>query len=671
MKHARFSVDEPPDRNHVYLSHWDNPPPAILDGLRGFGARYHQIERWWTIAATAWPDLKAWLEAWGVDLVADQFVKTFDRARPDAPPTNVVDRTATSDDGPEAGFARYCVENFIIKNKTNNRYEPFRLNPVQRRLYEIMNRQYAETGRVRVIVLKARQEGVSTVVQAFMFKLVLENAGYDCLVMAHDEGGTDAVFRRTKIFRDECPFKRPEKYSNRKEIEYEAPHRSAMRCHCAGSSAGSYGRADTRQAAHLSELAFWPEVSAHETCNGVLNSIHDVDGTVVVIESTANGMGGPFYQRWHDAVLKRSDYVPVFFSWLEDETYRNDTALDDLRFANVPKEWLDDEPMLRKMGADDQQIAWRRIHIGSKCGGSLDTFKTEYPAFPAEAFIQTGRAVFPRSTCVEQRDLALSREEKMPGSRFEIDGRGKFVRERHGRLRMWRPPEPDRHYLVTADLARGVQVEQGDGVNARLGDYTTAGVYDRETWEEVAIWHGREDPDLFAKTLARIGLFYNKALMVPEANHYGVICVKALVRERYPNIYRKKRHDKPTGLPIPQSTDNYMEMGWWTTVATKPVMVADLNQCIRERLMVIHEPEAWDEILTYIRKQDGKLEAANGCYDDRVMRLGIAATILKTEPLPKAKTSSTMPAYSYGWVLEKVQERQRSKREHGKEPSYT
>lgn len=658
------SVDNVGDT--VYLSFWDPPEGNFLDRLRLSGLRYIGKAKWWTANVDVWPKIKAKLEVDGVGFVEERFATTFDRPhqRPQSEEAKYVTAAAVAC---QSSFAAWCEANLKIKHRETGRYVPFRLNPVQRRLGDLLNQQYREKGLVRAIVLKARQEGISSYVQAVLYKMVLETPGIEAIVMAHDDPGTDAIFRRTKIFRDECPVKLPEKYSNRKEIEFEAPHRSAIRVNVAGTR--GFGRGDTRQAAHLSELAWWPEATASETLGSVLNSIHDTEGTFVVIESTANGVGGPFYDRWKQAEelyeQGASLFMPIFFSWMDDPEYKlSGIALDDKRWKNVPREWLEDEPMLRQLGATDEQLAWRRMRIGEKCGGSIDLFKQEYPSTPDEAFIATGRPVFPASITVPKHAERAKIEKETPAPRYSIDARGEWYLDPAGPIKVWEKPKPGQQYLISADVARGVAVEDEKSGGARLGDYSTAGVWDRKTNREIATWHGRLDPDLFASQLYALGRRYNFALIACEANHYGIITLKALLRMRYPNVFRKERHDKPTFAPIDQpSSANYMEHGWWTSPASKNVMIGDLNRMIRDHEIEIYDPDAWKELITYIRKADGTMEAQPGCYDDRVIRLAIAATLLTAHVIHPNAPKEELKEYTYEWFLKKAGDRERGQRE--------
>ena len=179
--------------------------------------------------------------------------------------------------------------------------EPFRLNAAQRKLYNVALRQ-REAGRgVRIIILKARQMGFSTLTEALLFFSCVTRKGVNALVVAHREDATANLFRMSRLFYDELPEEeRPMlSASNSRELVFDNPDRreraenpglgSRLRCATAGGK--GVGRSDTLQCVHISEYAFWPSAGAGkaETLTGILQAVPSDPATMVIIESTANG----------------------------------------------------------------------------------------------------------------------------------------------------------------------------------------------------------------------------------------------------------------------------------------------------------------------------------------------------------------------------------------------
>ena len=184
-------------------------------------------------------------------------------------------------------------------------------NVAQHRVLAVVEMQENAGLPVRIIILKARQEGVTSIGVALQYQWANTIANQNCLMSAHDHEASLGIFRKYKIMQENDPAARPFKYSNREEITYAVPHGSVMQVKTAGSE--SLGRGDTLHRFHGSEVAFWPHAS--ETLLSVLQIIPDAPGTAVILESTANGVGGEFNDRWDAAVRGQGSYYPLFLPW--------------------------------------------------------------------------------------------------------------------------------------------------------------------------------------------------------------------------------------------------------------------------------------------------------------------------------------------------------------------
>lgn len=219
-----------------------------------------------------------------------------------------------------------------IKTKSGT-VVPFRLNDAQRKLYAVAKRQQDDGKPVRLIILKARQLGFSTLTEGLIFHACATRRNVNALIVAHREDATANLFRMSKLFYDElpAPVKPMLRASNAQELVFENPSklrserearpglRSRIRCATAGGR--GIGRSDTLQCVHLSEYAFWPDGADGKasTLAGILQAVPSLPGTMVVIESTANGFED-FKERWDAAVAGENDFEPVFFAWFETRT---------------------------------------------------------------------------------------------------------------------------------------------------------------------------------------------------------------------------------------------------------------------------------------------------------------------------------------------------------------
>ena len=282
------------------------------------------------------------------------------------------------------------------------------LNEPQRRLYETVRQQWNAGKPVRIIILKARQMGFSTLTGAIIFWMAATASNVRCMIVAHKEEATNNLFQMYKRFYENLPdrIKPMSQASNAQELVFDRPSRyrgnakglgSRIRCATAGGQ--GVGRSFTLKALHLSEVAFWPGDKA-ETLLGLLQAVPDVPGTLVIMESTANGFE-EFKKRWDDAeeAQRNGDpdgYIPIFFAWFEMAEYRR----------AVPPDWKrteEEETLAETFGLCDEQLAWRRWAIRNLCGGDLNRFRQEYPATPDEAFISTGQCVFDKDILMLRR----------------------------------------------------------------------------------------------------------------------------------------------------------------------------------------------------------------------------------------------------------------------------
>lgn len=255
---------------------------------------------------------------------------------------------------------------------------PFQLNKAQDYLHDKLEEQRATTGKVRALVLKGRQQGISTYIGGRFYWRTTHSKGVRCFILTHEQDATDNLFAMVDRYHDNCPalVKPMTGASNAKELYFDKLE-SGYAVGTAGTKA--VGRSQTIQLFHGSEVAFWPNAATHFA--GVVQAVPDLPGTEIILESTANGVGGEFHERWQQAERGEGDYIAVFIPWFWQEEYRRD----------VPEgfEPTDEEREYQAAHRLDlEQIAWRRNKIAELKDPVL--FKQEYPATAAEAFQMSG-----------------------------------------------------------------------------------------------------------------------------------------------------------------------------------------------------------------------------------------------------------------------------------------
>jgi len=489
---------------------------------------------------------------------------------------------------------------------------------VQLRLFGLMAAQRAAGQPVRIIVLKARREGVSTGVEALMFAHAYHEPTKKAFVCAHDDDGSNTLFAMSRLFEQELPEaeRRPTDYSSRREIVWSAPHRSQFTVATAGNT--EVGRTAEIHYLHGSEVAFWKH--AKQSLLSVLQSVSDDPDTMIVLESTANGASGEFYERWNAAVRQqrerpgsRDGFYPVFISWLDCPEYA--TALE----AGESAAPLDDEERrLAGLGASPEQLKWRRQALGEKCNGDEDLFKQEYPATPEEAFMRSGRPAIPPKIVVHHqatvrppdRRVRLVRGADRKVRAMDVGPEAQFAWE------IWNEPQEHHDYAVFGDVAEGALSDPAD---VRSEPDSSAGVVlNRREMRIDAVWHGQTEADYFGEELQKAAEWYNEAWESPEINGVGMAALVPMRRANYPKLYQRVK-----GADRLDAGDETPLWGWKTTPANRDLMIDDWIAACREdpatgwtEKMQVFSARLADEERTFVRKTNGKREHQVGCHDD-------------------------------------------------------
>lgn len=276
-------------------------------------------------------------------------------------------------------YAKACLK---IRPKAGG-IIPFVLNDVQRIVHETAERLLRERGEVRILVLKARQPGISTYVEGRFYWKVSHRKGVRAFILTHSDVATGNLFSIAKRYHDYCPdLVKPElKASNARELDFGVLD-SGYRVGTA--KAEGVGRSDTIQFFHGSEVAFW--ANAEEHASGALEAIPKSSGTEVWLESTAQGVGGYFYNMWQAAERGENDYYPLFIPWFALAEYSTPAPEDwlmpavwqeyaegfDLTRDQLYWAWTKNAGMSAAEGTPPDEICWR--------------FRQEYPSTAIEAF---------------------------------------------------------------------------------------------------------------------------------------------------------------------------------------------------------------------------------------------------------------------------------------------
>lgn len=509
---------------------------------------------------------------------------------------------------------RWYIENALKIRAKSGKVIPFRLNAPQRKLYAAAQAQRKAGYPVRLIVLKARQMGFSTLTEAMLFQDTATRFNVNSLVVAHKDDATANLFRMTKLYYDHLPepLKPQRQATNAKELVFNVPSRgegvglnSRIRCATAGGS--GVGRSDTLTNVHLSEFAFWPG-DKKETLIGLLQAVPSLPDTMVVIESTANGYD-EFKELWDEAVEawsrgERDGFQPLFFAWHEMEDYRRAVPP-----GFVPTEA--ERELIATYALDMEQVVWRRWAIKNLCAGDERVFQQEYPSSPDEAFLTSGACVFDSQALVRRREEVKDLPWERGSFAYTLDEGAeqkirdiRWVPDPKGIIRIQTPPRKGTPYVIGGDTA-------GTGSDQFVGQ-----VLDNTTGEQVAVLQHQFDETQYARQMYCLGKYYNDALIGVEVN-YSTYPEKELERLGYPNLFVRRRVDTYTGGTI-------KAYGFETTSETRPYIIDNLKQVARESLHLIGDHETLGEMLSFVYNEHYRPEAEVGKHDDLVMALAIA-----------------------------------------------
>lgn len=520
----------------------------------------------------------------------------------------------------------WYMENFLKIRDKKSRLVPFKANSAQREFNRIIDEDKKKGKPCRYIILKARQLGMSTFTEGYIYHDTTNNEYRNSLIIAHEEKSTLNLFNMSKLFYEASPIAiRPMKKSaNGSQLIFENPTRDdeeklnnpGLRSRITIATAGTSdtGRSGTYHNVHVSEIAFFP--NAMNTMTAILQTVPDEPNTFVCIESTANGVGGYFYDMWYKAVRGENEFTPIFFPWFSDVTYtrefetpeERESFIQDVNMTHIDSsgktvhtdEWF----LIQQFGVTYEQLNWRKWTIANKCNGDLDMFHQEYPATPEEAFISSGRPKF-NLKAVKEYEIGCTSPE-LQGDLYEKNHEVHIDENDKGNLKVWYLPNKDETYVIGADVAEGLAT----------GDYSVAVVLDSKL-NVCAKWRGHIDPDLYGKHLVMLAKMYNDAYIAPEGNNHGLTTIRSILNEEYWNIFNTKIYDKV-------NDEITKKIGWYTTRKTKPLAIDKLSEYIRERYFGMWDFDIIEELYSYVIDDKGGTNAQEGKHDDCVMALAIA-----------------------------------------------
>lgn len=488
--------------------------------------------------------------------------------------------------------------------KDASRVLPLVMKKEQRRLAALIDHERRQGRGPKIVILKARKIGASTLAEAELFKECHLRPNKQALVVAHKAESAQTIFNMSQFFYDNLPdsVKPPRRYATKRLIHFKH-NNSKMQVEVAGEARGF-----TAQYLHISELGFMD--NAERLMTAILSTVGDHVDSLVIAESTPNGIGNYFHNLWVNAVAGRSAWVPFFSPWFEDETY-------------VMTPWFSEpdlSPHDQKLRADHglslEQIAWYMNKRADNFLGDQDLMDQEFPSDPISCFLASGRKVFDADGLrhyLESAEAATAAGEMPLGCELEEN-----PHDRHapvprvtprGRWRIYRPPIARHRYIVGADLASG---DPG-------GDWTPIVILNQHTLDVDAVGALKIPPELVAKMSEMIGYWYNTARIAGEANNHGLLYFDELIRRlKYPNIYYRKVSEESVSGKISDKP------GVWTSENNRDLLGNLVRRYVRERSGRCLDPDLLREWTELHYDESNRIQCPKGGSKDFTMALAMA-----------------------------------------------
>jgi len=521
---------------------------------------------------------------------------------------------------PSIDFITWCRTCCTIKDKLSGRDIPFVLNAPQRRVLSILEADRLAGRPIRLILLKARQWGATTLIQAYMawIQLCVKKNWHSviCAQVIDTSIRIRGMFNKIltnypeQFWEDGKPpkIKKISDSHNISEI-------TGRGCQITVSSVNNQDsvRGGDFAMAHLTEVAFWPSTrsrNAADVIRAVCGSVPIVPLSVIVLESTANGIGNYFHSEWIRCRSGQGDKQTIFVPWYEIEIYRLDPP-DPVAFEAS----LDDyEKRLRDVfHCDLAQIYWYRRKRSEYTTHAQ--MMSEFPTTDDEAFISSASAVFSDQAIEKLREqCAIPAVGELSSGSSGSD----FVEDTKGKLKVWQPPRPEGEYVAAVDI----------GGTTERSDFSVIAVLrtDGLVPEVVAQWRGHIHHDILGHIAQDIGRWYNDALLAVESNTLesgsDSLYILNNLADNYPNLYRRKTYDTLTN-----QVSN--RIGFHTNRQTKAMIITGLVAAIRDGTLIERDNDACDEYRTFEQKANGTFGAKDGYHDDILITRAIALQAAK------------------------------------------
>ena len=473
---------------------------------------------------------------------------------------------------------------FFIEDKKET-IRLLKLKEAQRRLlhtyFELkLNARPDQIG-ARIIILKSRQQGMTTLIAAIATFEAILRSNRDALIVAHEKGDVaEKIFEIYERYLTYFPF--PEWDA------HKTPRGDGYTLHNESNVDVSYEKPKgivgvTVQFLHLSEGGRFRTLDRF--LGSFLPAMPKYPFSSAILESTAEKSGDAFHTMWQEAERGNSAWHPVFYPWYIDEDnveqFMNETEREAFeKDLNIREDDIygDEVSLLENYEAITLEHLLYRRGIINEAPHGLASFKREYPTTPEEAFMGVNQPVFDIRVLREYEKEQIRDPELLGHMEIDIEDMPsqptKFVEEPHGIIKVYKRPN---------ELSPGTVCAMGSDHSEGSNDWNfalIASLYPYEILAEMVGYEGFNPiPRDFARQMYHLGKWYNEAWICPESNPPGNSVIDLLLEWQYPNLI--------TETMIFPEKGNSMRYGWRNTAESRKAALERARETVNTKLIGI------------------------------------------------------------------------------------
>ena len=517
---------------------------------------------------------------------------------------------------------------------------------------------------IRIIGLKPRQKGSTTYFAACDYTFMRRKPVSAC-VIGGQYSQTKEIWDMLQTYQNNDTFD----WKNAGEIntkEGRWSNGSKLKQETAGDALA--GIAGTYQVLHATEVARWAKYgvsNAAEVLANILKCVPVLPGTMVILESTAEGASGTFYERYLGAIdakdflmgttaISPGQYVRIFAPWFEFEDSATRLTQEQKQFMqktlDAEEEYRGEQELIDNYGnmLDGtlrlgtsvvgydvwEQLAWRRYAIREECKRDRTIFDRDYPHSWQDAFLKSGNIRF-NATGLSVLRKRISQRTPMPGIFEEKKGRLGFrqTETNEAQVIIYEKPQPGRRYILPVDPMTGASQTGSEDP-----DYHGAFVLRAGYWDNMGKWTRpavaarivpcRWDIDVLEECVWKLARYYGNQSGCKIAIEMNMDRgLTELLKLRGADLYQRELFNQ-------REFKRTLALGFQTNEKTRENLIETLAKAIREwdtpgEGIDVFDPHAIEQLENFVTTTKGRSEAAEGFHDDDVLALALGLHLIE------------------------------------------